>query len=30
LCCNCFDKIFDIIKPMIKDIKIEKYDEWYK
>lgn len=30
LCCNCFDEIFDVIKPMIKDIKIEKYDERYK
>ena len=26
LCCNCFDKIFDVIKPMIKDINIEDYD----
>lgn len=26
LCCECFDKIFDTIKPMIKDVKIEKYD----
>lgn len=26
LCCDCFDKIFDVIKPMIKDIEIEDYD----
>lgn len=28
LCCDCFDKIFEVIKPMIKDIKIEEYDPW--
>ena len=28
LCCDCFDKIFDVIKPMIKDIQIEEYDAW--
>ena len=27
LCCNCFDKIFDVIKPLIKDIEIEDYEE---
>lgn len=26
LCCDCFDKIFDVIKPMIRDIEIEDYD----
>ena len=25
LCCDCFDKIFEVIKPMIKDIKVEEY-----
>ena len=28
LCCDCFDKIFDVIKPMIKDIEIEEYNEF--
>lgn len=27
LCCNCLDKIFNVIKPIIKDINIEDYDE---
>lgn len=27
LCYNCFDKIFDTIKPLIKDIEIENYEE---
>ena len=26
LCCDCFDKIFDVIKPIIKNIEIEEYD----
>ena len=30
LCCDCFDKIFDIVKPMIKNIKIEEYDAFEK
>ena len=27
LCCNCFDKIFDVISSMIKDIEIKEYDK---
>ena len=30
LCCECFDKIFDIIKPMIKNIEIEEYNAFEK
>lgn len=30
LCCDCFDRIFDVVKPMIKNIKIEEYDAFEK
>ena len=28
LCCDCFDKIFDKVKPMIINIQIEDCDAW--